>query len=261
MSVSDQDRQLWIDAWQARDDLYKTLFGEYTSVSPSDYRLPDLVPAIPRPAIDPGGSADPGSPEETLTVIAYGPDPIRPHWTYITAGLSSPWYQEVPLEVTGFGCEIMIKCPSEARWPAQVLRSMALYLFNYAGTFSPGSLVALNSSIFPEAASELQNIFVWYADEAADCWYELPSGGFGIFAAVGIADDELRFAESVESYGAWCIQEVLRRAGVGQVTDPTRASVMKRDDIQSIVGSVKTFAQNFQEFGPRASGIDLTDAT
>lgn len=256
-----EDRQLWIDAWQARDELYRKLFGDYASVSPPDYRLPDSAAIIPRPAIDPGGSGDPGGVEDTLTVLAYGPDPIRPYWTYITSGLSSPWYQEEPQEVSGFGCEIMIKCPAEAHWPAQVLRSMARYIFNYEGTLSPGSLVALDSSIFPEAESELQNIFVWYADEAPDCWYELPSGGFGIFAAVGIADDELKFAESVESYGAWCIQEVLRRSGVGQVTDPTRHSVMQRDDIQSIVGSVRSFAQNFQEFGHREPGLDLTDAT
>ena len=259
--MPDEDRQLWTAAWQARDDLYKTLFGEYTSVSPADYQLPDSLPTIPRPVIDEGGSGDPGVPDDTLTVIAYGPDPLRPYWTYITAGLSSPWYQEEPQEVSGFGCELMIKCPLEATWPAQILRSMALYIFNYTGTFSPGSLIALDSSIFPEADSQLKNIFVWYADEAPDCWYQLPAGGFGIFAAVGITDDELKFAESVENYGAWCIQEVLRRADIGQLTDPARQSVMKRPDIQAIIGSVKTFAQNFQEFGGCSPDLEVTDTS
>jgi len=151
--------------------------------------------------------------------------------------------------------------PGRSPLAGLVLRSMAAYIFNYAGTFRPGSLVALDSSIFPESDSQLQNIFVWYADEAPDCWYQLPSGGFGIFAAVGIADDELKFAESVENYGAWCIQEVLRRAGVGQVTDPARRTVMKHEEIQSIIASVKTFAQNFQEFGGCAPDFDLTDSS
>jgi hypothetical protein len=253
------NRQLWADAWQARDDLYRGLFGDYAAATPGDYRAPSRDPAAATRTSDPGGSRQPEDEDETLAVLAYAPDPLRPYWTYITAGLSSPWHQEVPQEVSGFGLEMMIKSPVQASWPARVLRSMAFYLFNYAGTLSPGALVALNSSIDPDGDSQLKNIFVWYADEAPDCWYELPSGGFGIFAATGITDDELRFAESIENYGAWSIQEVLRQAGVGQVTDPGRSSVMERQDIKSILGSVRMFANNFREFARGAQDPELSE--
>lgn len=251
------NRQLWADAWQARDDLYRTLFGDYAAATPDDYQAPARDPEATGLRGDGGGSWQADDEDETLAVLAYAPHPLRPYWTYITAGLSSPWYQEAPQEVSGFGLEMMLKSPVKASWPARVLRSMAFYLFNYAGTLSPGALVALNSSIDPDSTSELKNIFVWYADEAPDCWYQLPSGGFGIFVAIGITDDELRFAESIDKYGAWSIQEVLRQAGLGQVTDPGRGSVMERQDVKSILGSVRMFANNFREFARGNKDPDL----
>ena len=148
----------------------------------------------------------------------------------------------------------MIKSKVDAPWAAQVLRSMAFYIFNHAGTISPGVRIALHAPLAPGTDSKVRNLFVWYADEAPDCWYQLPSGGFGLFTAVGITDDELAFAESIDEYGTWCIQEVLRKTGIGQVSDPERDSVMALEDIGEILTSVKTFSDNF-----RLSGIaDIT---
>ena len=180
-----------------------------------------------------------------------------PDWTYVTAGLCSPWLQQEPDEVSGFGCELMIKSRTDAPWAAQILRSMAFYIFNHAGTISPGVRIALHAPIAPNTDSKIRNLFVWYADEAPDCWYQLPSGGFGLFTAVGITDDELAFAESVDEYGTWCIQEVLRKLGVGQISDPTRDSVMQRDDIGAILTSVKSFSDNFRLSG--SGRFDLAD--
>jgi hypothetical protein len=109
--------------------------------------------------------------------------------------------------------------------------------------------IALNAPILPNSDSEIRNLFVWYADEAPDCWYQLPSGGFGLFTAVGITDDELEFAESIEEYGTWCIQEVLRKTGIGQISDPYRASVMTTQNIEEILKNVKNFSDNFRASG------------
>ena len=236
------NQQLLIDSWQLRDDLYRELFGGYTTVSPSRYAPPQ---STGERSPDVGGSSDPGSEDVRLTVLSYAPDPLRPYWTYITAGLSTPWYQDKPLEVSGFGCEMMIKTTTEANWPAQVLRTMAFYVFNHAGTLSPGVRIALNAPVSIDNASDIRNLFIWYADEAPDCWYQLPSGGFGIFAAIGITDDELCYAESIEEYGTWCIQEVLRQTGIGQVTDPSRQSIMGHTNIVTILESTKRYASNF----------------
>jgi hypothetical protein len=154
--------------------------------------------------------------------------------------------QREPGEVSGFGCELLIKSPTEAAWPAQILRSMALYIFNHAGTLGPGVRIGLNAPIKAGSDSKLRNLAIWYADEAPDCWYQLPSGGFGIFAAIGITDDELKFAESVEEYGTWCIQNILRQTGSAQITDPDRDSVMQRENIHEIVNATKTFATEFR---------------
>lgn len=247
-----EQRKMLIAAWHARNRLYKDLFGKYEHVSPENYAAPSEIIAEKAPSsADLGGTGDPGQPdlaEQHLSILAYAPDPLRPYWTYVTAGLSTPWIQQAPDEVSGFGCELMIKSPTKASWPAQVLRSMAFYVFNHAGTISPGKRIALNAPIVAYSESELRNLFVWYADEAQDCWYQLPSGGFGIFTAVGITDDELKYAESVEEYGTWCIQEVLKRIGINQTSDPDRKSVIQPENTE-LLAKVKKLSDKFLESG------------
>lgn len=249
------NRQMIAGAWEERNRLYEQLFGRYSHVSPASYAAPSrevnresLIPKDPSKT----DTKDPGEPnpeEAHLAVLAYGPDPLRPYWTYVTAGLSTPWLQSAPDEVSGFGCELIIKAPTDAAWPGQILRSMAYYIFNHAGVISPGVRIALNAPIAANTESDLRNLFVWYADEAPDAWYQLPSGGFGLFCAVGITEDECRYAESIEEYGTWCIQEVLRQTGVGQVSDPRRNSIMHRENIKDLLQNVTQFANSFREGG------------
>ncbi len=251
--IAVEQRKMLISAWHARAKLYKDLFGKYDHVTPVNYAPPPetIDESETASSSDLGGTGDPGQPnlaERHLSILAYAPDPLRPYWTYVTAGLATPWVQEVPDEVSGFGCELMIKSPTDAEWPAQVLRSMAFYIFNHAGTISPGVRIALNASISPNVDSELRNLFVWYADEAPDAWYQLPSGGFGIFTAVGITDDELQYAESVQEYGTWCIQEVLKRIGVNQLSDPERKSVAGPEN-KMLMDNVQKLSDKFLESG------------
>ena len=242
-------RRLLIEAWKSRDELYKQLFGPYSYVTPTTYGPPSEIVAekfVDSNTVD-GGSGDPGNPdadEMHLAVIAYGPDPLRPYWTYVTAGLCSPWLQGTSGDVSGFGCELMIKSPTDEPWTAQILRSLAYYTFNHAGTLSPGVRIGLNAPIKENSNSLLRNLFIWYADEAPECWYILPSGGFGLFCVVGVTDDECRYAESVDEYGTWCIQEVLRQCGYGQITNPDRQSVITDANAEMLHNS-RIFANNF----------------
>jgi hypothetical protein len=242
-------RQLLIDAWNARDELYKQLFGDYAYVTPASYGPPSKL--IAKKEVDlntvHGGSGDPGDPEAEemhLAVLAYAPDPLRHYWTYVTAGLSSPWLQQKPDDVSGFGCELVIKSPTDALWPARILRSLAYYIFNHAGTISPGVRISLNAPINENNDSLLRNIFAWYLDEAPDNWYILPSGGFGLFCAVGITEKELRYAESVDEYGTWCIHEALRSTGHGQVTNPDRPDLITEGNAE-LLNNFRIFANNF----------------
>lgn len=194
--------------------------------------------------------------EQELAVFTYEPDPLRPYWTYLTAGLSTPWLQEKEQEVSAFGLELMIKSPNEAEWPIQILRTMAYYIFNHMGTLSPSKRLALNSPIIAGSDSLLRNVFIWYADEAPDCWYQLPSGGFGIFAAVGITDDEMRLTETIhDEYGTWCMDQILRRLGLNQVTDPSRPGIFETENISSIIDSVKDYAEQFHLAFPLANQL------
>lgn len=238
--------QLLIEAWKGRNELYQELFGPYSSVSPTKYEPPLPPKSRYDDALNKGGSSDPGDEDgDRLSILTYAPDPIRPYWMYVSSGLSNPWYQEEPGEVSGFGCEIVIKCPAPADWPARIIKTMALYVFNYAATLSPGGRIALNGPISVESESDLRNLIVWYTDEAPGAWYQLPSGGFGIFTAIGITEDECQFAESIEEYGTWCIQEALRKAGFAQVSDPLRKSVLQMPELQPAIQSIRTYAENF----------------
>src|SRR5438552_7037327 len=108
------NRQLLVEAWEARDQLYQQLFGHYTLVSPAKYAPPLVPDPESREVTESGGSGDPGDEDQRLTILTYAPDPLRPYWLYITAGLSNPWYQESPAEVSGFGYELLMKTPHEA---------------------------------------------------------------------------------------------------------------------------------------------------
>lgn len=246
-------RNLLIESWNSRDELYKELFGEPAYVTPGPYAAPPVLKpedvVLPEDVEERGDTGDPGNPdlaEQHLNVLVYAPDPTRPYWTYVTAGLSSPWLQDAPAEVTGFGCEIMIKTKEDMPWAVQILRTMAFYILNHAGTLSPGVRIDLNGPIVANSNSKLTNIFIWYPDDAPDCWYYLPSGGFGLFIAVGITPDEREFAESIEEYGTWCIQQVLRQMGHEQITDPYRTSVMEQEGIGLALLKTKSFADNFR---------------
>ena len=196
---------------------------------------------------DTGDPGDGDPTEQNLAVLAYGPDPLRPYWTYVTAGVSSPWVQSQPAEVSGFGIEFMIKSPIDHPFAPQLLRTMAYYIFNHAGVISPGVRIGLNGPIIPNSDSLIRNAIIWYADEAPDCWYQLPSGGFGLFLAIGITEAECKYAQSVEKYGTWCVEQLLRRKGIGQVTDPYRHCTMDDADTPAMLQSIKMFADTFRQ--------------
>lgn len=248
-------RKLLREAWTERDLLYRRIFGKPAHVSPANYGPPslevpadfELTAAAWQHSADTANPGDPTLEEQHLAVLAYEPDPQRPYWTYVTAGLASPWLQTEWQQVSGFGCELLVKSRVDNPWAPQLLRTLAFYVFNHAGLMSPGVRVGLNGSVDPNSSSLIRNAFIWYADEAPDAWYQLPSGGFGIFAIVGITEAECQFAESVEEYGTWCIQQVLSHLGHGQVTDPDRVCTMEGVGIDPLLLQVKNMADIFRQ--------------
>lgn len=261
-------RKLLLDSWKVRDALYQELFGDPAYVSPASYGPPvfsdDLdSPTTPKSKFESSDTSRPSDAsiggDQQLAVLAYGPDPFRPYWTYVTAGIASPWVQSQPQEVSGFGCELMIKSLTDSPWAPQLLRTMAFYIFNHAGTLSPGKRINLGAPIKPNSDSLLQSAIIWYADEAPDAWYQLPSGGFGLFLAMGVTDAECKFADSAENYGTWCLEQLLRRKGYGQITDPARADMMSEEDTPEMLESIKLFADTFRKYDVEADAAISDD--
>lgn len=254
-------RKLLASAWKERNNLYRSIFGKPSYVSPKSYGPPSIE--VPEDFLekqeaqeskrekDTANPGDPSMEEQHLAVLAYGPEPDRPYWTYVTAGLASPWLQTERQEVSGFGCELLLKSPEDLPWAPQVLRTLAFYVFNHAGLLSPGVRLALNAPLSQKEDCKIRNIFVWYADEVPNDLYQLPSGAFGIFACIGITDKELAYAESVDEYGTWCLQEILRFCGHYQISNPDRACVTEEKDIEAAFATMKAKADSFSQFAPK----------
>lgn len=258
------NQKLMTSAWRARNKIYEELFGAYVYTLPKKYSPPgEPEPGFRRLSEGSDPDSQPGQmifssamTGQRISVLAYGPRIDRPHWTYVTAGLSNPWFQEEASDVSGYGCELVVKSATDARWPIRLLRRLAYYILSYSGTLSPGVILNMKEPIGATRAAQLNNIFVWYVDEAPDCLYDLPSGAFGLFSVIGITEDECKYAESVEDYGTFCIQQVLRQNGLGQLTDPARASVMQQENIDSILKSVKTYVENFRASMPSSDQLN-----
>jgi hypothetical protein len=240
-------------AWKERNKIYAELLSEEFSPLPRSYTTPD----IPEPEFKENSGyrqLTSSMAEQRIPILAHPPTETRNHWVYITSGLSNPWFQEKPEEVSGFGCELMIKSSKKSLWPIRQLKRLCAYLLSYSGTLSPGLILEMKSPYAGSNPSLLTNMVVWYADEAPDCLYELPSGIFGIFCAIGITEDEARYAEGSGEYGTWCVQQVLRNTGIGQLSDEARQSVMSMDGINAILSGVRRYAENFREMAGPQSG-------
>ncbi len=248
-------------AWHKRDEIYQELFGQPAYAVPDNYAEPELIFDLN----DLNDEANEAKIEavinennksifkaQELNILAYGPDPLRPYWLYVTSGLSMPWLATQAEEVSGYGLELAIKSPIDAKWPVGLLRSLSLHVLNHSGVFTPGATLDLHESIDIYSKSDLDNIFIWYLDEAKDAWYELPSGGFGIFCCIGITSNEMKYLKSQKEYGAWAMMELLQRTKHSQVTNPSRTCVMKQRNIKPIKQEIKNYLRNFAEFIQKA---------
>lgn len=239
-------KKLLRSAWKERNKIYADLLGETFHPVPRTYSPPD----VPEPEFKPDSGfrmITQSIADQVIPILAHPPVPGRDHWVYVTSGLSNPWFQEKPDEVSGFGCELMIKSSKPSLWPIRQLRRLCSYLLSYSGTLSPGLILEMKSPHSVTLPSLLTNMVVWYADEAPDTLYQLPSGVFGVFCAIGITEDEAKYAEKSGEYGTWCIQQVLRNTEIGQLSNEARGSVMGTEGINAILSGVRMYAENFRE--------------
>ncbi|MBY0359305.1 MAG: suppressor of fused domain protein [Candidatus Obscuribacterales bacterium] len=234
-------------AWSARNELYLELFGSHTASWPSRYSSPN-PPEFGSPEanhLNLASTLGRNISEDDIAILIYAPHEKSRDWTYVTSGLSNPWFGQLDNEVSGFGCELVIKSKERAHWPIRLLKRLAYYILSYSGTLSPGVMLELDTPLFRTKKSSLAGVLVWYVDEAPDCLYQLPSGPFGIFSIIGITEAENEFVRTTEKYGCWCMQEILRRCGFGQTTLPTRENLINNEKTNDIVAACCAYAENF----------------
>lgn len=232
-------------AWHARERLYLELFG------PESFRIPkeNKMPADPETALASGPAELAALCGKSLklsdiSIQAFAPNELRPFWIYASSGLSNPWFGQNE-EVSGFGCELVLKTKTPGRWAFRLLRRLVYYLISYSGTLKPGVMMQFDAPLFSQGKSELGGIAVWYLDEAPDAVYELPSGQFAIFSVIGITNKECEFVETVDEYGSWCIQQIIRDAGYQQCTEPARPCLMNSVNVQEKIASLRNYLENF----------------
>ncbi|MBX9688389.1 MAG: suppressor of fused domain protein [Candidatus Obscuribacterales bacterium] len=232
-------------AWHDRDRLYHELFGPHKYTLPKLYEAPldaetrELTSVAEIAAIS-GKSLS----EKDIHIVAYEPNEIHPYWIFASSGLSNPWFGQSE-DVSGFGCELVLKTKTPGRWVLKLMRRLLYYILSYSGTLSPGVMLGIDAPLFSEGKGEIGAILVWYLDEAPDTIYELASGRFGIFSVIGITGDEAQFVEQVDQYGCWCMQQILQDAGYLQCTEPQRESLMKQEEIAARIKSMKNYLANF----------------
>lgn len=232
-------------AWHARERLYKELFGPHKCSLPKIYDVPKEAEASEiSSAQELTAALGKTLTEKDISILAHEPNEIHPYWTFATSGLSNPWFGQSD-EVSGFGCELVLKTKNPGPWAWKLLRRLVYYIVSYSGTLSPGVMLQFDARLFREGNSELSGIIVWYVDEAPECIYQLPSGSFGIFSIIGVTADECALIETIDKYGCWCVQQIIRENGFGQLTEPKRESIMKGENIDGKINSLRNYLENF----------------
>jgi len=232
-------------AWHARDRLYLELYGPHKYALPKKYEVPlDVEMAEISTPAELAMIAGKSLTVKDINIVAHQPNEIRPYWIFASSGLSNPWFGQSE-DVSGFGCELVLKTKNPGLWTIRLLRRLIFYIISGGGTLSPGVMLKIDAPLFAEGNESLGGIVVWYLDEAPDTVYELPSGRFGIFSIIGIAADECDFVESVDKYGCWCIQQLIREAGYEQLTEPKRPSMMKDEKIGERVNALRNYLTQF----------------
>lgn len=246
--MSDEDEKIMYQTWKARDVLYRQLFGPHKFNLPKVYAPPTVEIQDVKTSADIAAILGTTISENDITIMVYEPNEIHPYWRYVTAGLSNPWFGKGDGEVAGFGHELVLKSKTPGRWQFRLLRRLASYVLTYSGTLQPGVMLEFDMPLFYSGPKRLDGVMIWYVDEAQDCVYELPNGRFGVISVLGILSDEAEFVRSF-SDGTFCMQQLLRHAGHGQVTDPMRDSIMSLPEIKEKIFSLRSYASLFTPEG------------
>ena len=209
-------------AWEQRETtLYKTLFGD---LGPGIYPLgmPLFEELFNCTEVDPRWLH--------IGVFECPPTPARPHWVYVSSGLSNPWDDEPDAEEewTGLGRELLLECPQQSPWALALVRRFAAYqMLLAAGRFGDQEpldawdRMSVGGPIDGQQSALSAIIMVpseHYPEE-----YALVSGKFAFLQIIGLSAAELAHGRA-HDFGD--LLQTLGDQGAAPLVDAARRSIV-----------------------------------
>lgn len=169
----------------------------------------------------------------TYGVLEFEPTLDRPSWLYVTSGASNPWEVEPSeydkQEYSGFGTELVLEAPRQARWPILILQRLLafniLLVHRRYGDAEPldyGHRIPIRGPITLEGGSALTHIVLGEPDHYQRS-FQLASGQVDFLHAAGISESERDYAKE---HGSAELIALLKQHGAFPVTNPDRAAVV-----------------------------------
>lgn len=209
-------------AWKQREEtLYKTLFGD---LGPGIYPLSmslfeDLFNCA---EVDPRWLH--------IGVFECPPTAGRPHWVYVSSGLSNPWDEEPDEdeEWTGLGRELLLECQQQSPWALAMVRRFAAYqMLLAAGHFGDQEpldawdRMSVGGPIDGEHSALSAIIMV--PSEHFPEEYQLVSGKFAFLQMIGLTAAELAHGRAHDFED---LLQALGEQGAAPLVDAARDSIV-----------------------------------
>jgi len=209
-------------AWKQREEtLYKTLFGD---LGPGIYPLSmslfeDLFNCA---EVDPRWLH--------IGVFECPPTAGRPHWVYVSSGLSNPWDEEPDEdeEWTGLGRELLLECQQQSPWALAMVRRFAAYqMLLAAGHFGDQEpldawdRMSVGGPIDGEHSALSAIIMV--PSEHFPEEYQLVSGKFAFLQMIGLTAAELAHGRAHDFED---LLQALGEQGAAPLVDAARGSIV-----------------------------------
>jgi Suppressor of fused protein (SUFU) len=162
-------------------------------------------------------------------VFRSAPSGERPHWAFVTSGLSNPWEADTPEEVSGLGHEFVLEATTGSDWLLRRMQHVLAFQIllahgRYIGRdlLAPYDRLPLRGSIDPEGRSALVRLLVCPPAEPSRS-ISLISGKFELYSLVGITEAEAQYARDE---GGDRLEALLRSGHAHPVMDAERRSLV-----------------------------------
>jgi hypothetical protein len=208
-------------SWAEREEeAYPTLFGDLgPGIHPLDAAL--FTDGFGQTSVDPRWLH--------YGVFRSPPSATRPHWTFVTSGLSNPWETDVSNAVSGLGHEFVLEATVGSDWLVRRVQHVLAFEILLAHDRYPGrepltpyDRLPLHGPLDPEGRSELTYLMVCPATESRRT-IRLVSGGVELYSLIGITEAEAAYAREE---GGDRLATLLREAGAFPVVAPDRRSIL-----------------------------------